>query len=100
MSECIKKLYYNKVVRYIFFGGCTTGVNFVSYFILRTIFSVDVTKANFFSILLSILFAYAVNKIFVFESRTHGVRELLAEMVSFVGMRAITMFIEIFGTVL
>ena len=100
MSEFIKKLYYNKVVRYIFFGGCTTGVNFVSYFILRTIFSVDVTKANFFSILLSILFADAVNKIFVFESRTHGVRELLAEMVSFVGMRAITMFIEIFGTVL
>lgn len=100
MSEFIKKLYYNKVVRYIFFGGCTTMVNFVSYFILRTIFSVDVTRANFFSILLSILFAYAVNKLFVFESKTHGLRELLAEMASFIGMRIITMFIEIFGTVL
>lgn len=100
MSEFIKKLYYNRIVRYIFFGGCTTMVNFVSYFLLRTVFSVDVTKANFFSILLSIFFAYAVNKIFVFESKTHTLRELLSEMASFVGMRAITMFIEIFGTVL
>ncbi|MDO4343233.1 MAG: YfhO family protein [Eubacteriales bacterium] len=99
MTEFVKKLYYNRVVRYIFFGGCTTMVNLVSYGILRYILGVDITRANFISILLSILFAYVVNKIFVFESRTEGIVSLIKEFASFVGMRLITMFIEIFGTV-
>ena len=32
MKALIKKLYENDVVRYIFFGGCTTLVNLVSFF--------------------------------------------------------------------
>lgn len=99
MLEVVKKLYQNKAVRYIFFGGCTTLVNLISYLILRTAVSLDITRANFLSIALAILFAYVVNKRFVFESRKNGARELLKEFASFVGMRAITMFIEIFGTV-
>ena len=35
MAEFIKKLYRNQGIRYIFFGGCTTMVNLVSFFILR-----------------------------------------------------------------
>ena len=74
MAEFIKKLYRNQGIRYIFFGGCTTFVNLGSYALLRTVLGVDMTLANVLAIFLSILFAYAVNKQFVFESRTHGVR--------------------------
>ena len=63
----MKKLINNQAVRYIFFGGCTTMVNLVSYYLLRNLFGVDITAANTIAILLSILFAYAVNKWFVFE---------------------------------
>lgn len=99
MAEFIKKLYRNQGIRYIFFGGCTTFVNLGSYALLRTVLGVDMTLANVLAIFLSILFAYAVNKQFVFESRTHGVRELAVEMGSFIGMRLSTMFIEVFGVV-
>ena len=99
MAEFIKKLYRNQGIRYIFFGGCTTFVNLGSYVLLRTVLGVDMTLANVLAIFLSILFAYAVNKQFVFESRTHGVRELAVEMGSFIGMRLSTMFIEVFGVV-
>ena len=69
MAEFIKKLYRNQGIRYIFFGGCTTFVNLGSYVLLRTVLGVDMTLANVLAIFLSILFAYAVNKQFVFESR-------------------------------
>lgn len=32
MTALIKKLYASDVVRYVFFGGCTTLVNLVSFF--------------------------------------------------------------------
>ena len=67
MKNFVKKLMNNQGLRYIFFGGCTTMVNLVSYWILRNLIHIDVTKANFFAIALSILFAYVVNKLYVFE---------------------------------
>ena len=79
MTNWIKKLFQNQAIRYIFFGGCTTLVNLISYAIFRHFLGIDITIANFLSISLSILFAYVVNKIFVFESRTRGIRELLVD---------------------
>ena len=35
MKQWIRKMYESSVIRYIFFGGCTTMVNLVSFFILR-----------------------------------------------------------------
>lgn len=100
MTKLIKKMLQSQAVRYIFFGGCTTMVNLVSYWILRNFVEIDVTKANFLSIALAILFAYVVNKLFVFESHTESLLELMKELGQFVGMRLLTMFIEIFGVVL
>ena len=66
MKQWIRKMYESSVIRYIFFGGCTTFVNLGSYALLRTVLGVDMTLANVLAIFLSILFAYAVNKQFVF----------------------------------
>lgn len=43
----IKKLFKNQAVRYIFFGGCTTLVNLVSYTLMRTVLGIDITIAGF-----------------------------------------------------
>ncbi|WP_394916709.1 YfhO family protein [uncultured Robinsoniella sp.] len=96
----IKKMFQNQAVRYIFFGGCTTLVNLVSYTLMRTVLGIDITIAGFISILLSIAFAYVVNKIFVFESKTNTVWEVIKECAQFVGMRLLTMYIEVFGVLL
>ena len=96
----MKKIYQNQAVRYVFFGGCTTMVNLVSYYLLRRLLGMDITLANLIAISLAILFAYVVNKLFVFEHRTSSVKELLKEAGSFVGMRLGTMLVEVLGVIL
>ena len=45
MKQWIRKMYESSVIRYIFFGGCTTMVNLVSFFILRKL-KVELNIAN------------------------------------------------------
>ena len=35
MKKLILKMYENDVIRYIFWGGCTTLVNLVSFYLMR-----------------------------------------------------------------
>lgn len=96
----IVKIYESKVMRYIFFGGCTTVVNFAAYGILRKIMHCAILPANIISIILSILFAFCVNSRFVFKSQARGIKENLIEFVSFFTARLGTMGIETGGVVL
>ena len=45
MIKWIRKLFESSVIRYIFFGGCTTLVNLISFYILRR-FGVQLTVAS------------------------------------------------------
>ena len=74
MKQWIRKMYESSVIRYIFFGGCTTMVNLVSFFILRKL-KVELNIANIISIILAILFAYVVNSRFVFHDRCETWRD-------------------------
>ncbi len=100
LAELIKKLYYNETMRYLFIGGCTTLVNLISFAIFCDVMGMDVTLGNVLSIILAILFAYITNKIFVFSSRTNGIKEMLSEFCRFVGGRLSTMAIEVGGVYL
>lgn len=95
----MKKLLHNQAVRYIFFGGCTTLVNLVMTFLLRNVMGLDIIVANTAAIFVSILFAYVVNKLFVFEHRAGSPGALLREAGEFIGMRLGTMVVEVLGVV-
>lgn len=97
LKGIIIKLYTNQVVRYIFFGGCTTLVNLIAYYILRKIIHCAILPANIISITLSIVFAFFVNSRFVFQSQAKGVKQNLTEFVSFFTARLSTMVIETGG---
>ena len=96
IKKIIKQLYDNSVVRYVFFGGCTTMVNLVSFFILRQA-GVELHTANVISIILAILFAYVVNSKFVFENKCSSAGEHFYQFTRFIGARLTTMVIEIVG---
>lgn len=96
MRKIIGKLYTSSVVRYVFFGGCTTLVNLASFYLLRRA-GVGINLANLVSIVLAVLFAYVVNARFVFQARPETVREELQAFVKFVGARALTMLVELGG---
>ena len=96
MTTLIKKLYNNDVVRYVFFGGCTTLVNLVSFFFLRQA-GVQREIANVISIILAILFAYVVNSKYVFQDKCESIKDHLRSFCKFVGARLTTMVIEVGG---
>lgn len=89
-----------EVIRYIIVGGCTTFVNVLVFTIMCKLFSVDVTMSNFVSVIVSIIFAYVTNKIFVFQTKCHHFKDLLHEASKFIGARLLTMLIEVGGVFL
>ena len=82
-------LKYKEAILYLVFGGLTTVINIVSYHLLYEIMSVSNTLSNVIAWVLSVLFAFITNKIWVFESKERGAA-LLREAVSFFGCRAAT----------
>ena len=95
--ERIKELYnkYKEILMYLIFGVLTTVVNIVSYFLLARILHIDTVVSTVIALILSILFAYITNKIFVFESKTNTAKELLKEIISFFGCRAFTGILDV-----
>lgn len=83
--KIIKGLYleYKEVINYLVFGGLTTVVNFVCYFLFSKIFGIEEVTSSGLSWFFSVLFAYITNKIFVFESKTTTLKELTKEIISF-----------------
>ncbi|MFQ8690051.1 MAG: GtrA family protein [Blautia sp.] len=97
MSRWVEKCYQSPVIRYVFFGGCTTMVNLITFYIFRRWVRLPLNLANLLSIVLAILFAYVVNSRYVFQEPTHGWREHLVSCGKFFGARGITMLLELGG---
>ena len=96
MKQLIKKLYASSVVRYVFFGGCTTLVNLISFYVLRKL-RVGLNIANVISIILAILFAYVVNSRFVFQDKCETPVDHIRPFCKFISARLMTMVIEVGG---
>ena len=61
IKELISFCYGNDVVRDVFFGGCTTLVNLVCFYILWNLCHLNLNIANVISIIVAIIFAYIAN---------------------------------------
>ena len=75
---------------YLFFGGLTTLINIVSYGILNVLFDLPVAISNIIAWFLSVLFAYATNRKYVFHSEKVTHKEILKECVNFFAGRIST----------
>lgn len=95
--EILRELYkkYREQITYLFFGGMTTLVNWVTYALL-TGFSEDMNKslANAIAWGAAVLFAFFTNKFFVFR---HKSEHIFREFLTFFGARALSGLVEIGG---
>ena len=91
---------YREAVSYLFFGAVTTFVNWMVYALTITIWPGKLTLCNALAWLAAVLFAYAVNKVIVFQSRESGACAILKELALFLGTRGLTGLAEIFLPVL
>lgn len=103
----IKRLYnfciyqYKKnqeIINYLIFGVLTTIVSLVSYYtlvltLLNPHNALELQTANVISWIISVLFAYVTNRIFVFKSKNKNIKK---ELISFCGSRILTLLLDMF----
>lgn len=88
-------------ILYIFFGALTTLVNFVLFFLFQWILGEHLyLLSNLIAWAGAVVFAFIVNKLFVFESRSFDGRLLLREGVEFAMARVFSLIVEELGLLL
>lgn len=81
---------YKSLISYGIFGVLTTMINISVYQLFYEQIGWSNVDSNVLAWVLSVLFAFVTNKIWVFESKTIVVKVLLFEIVSFFGCRLAT----------
>lgn len=87
-----KKLW--EIFSYLFFGGLTFLVNCVTYFLFLRVFGMNYLISNLISWIISVLFAYITNKLWVFRTRNKTYSETLKELFLFFAARIITLGLD------
>lgn len=88
-------LKYKEVILYLFFGGCTTLINIVAYWVFRNVLYLDVVPADIAAWVVSVLFAYITNKRWVFESKSWKGSTVLREAAEFFAARLFTLGLDV-----
>ena len=88
----IKK--YEDVLLYLIFGVLTTLVNFATYYICYTKLHWINLVSNTVAWILSVMFAFITNKIWVFKSKSFQTELVLRELITFVVSRLSTWLLE------
>ncbi len=83
---------YKREIKYLIFGVLTTLVDFVISFVLYRLVNHHI--ANAIAWCGAVIFAYIVNKIFVFESKRHAISSLAAELAAFSGSRVLSLVFQ------
>ena len=92
---------YKELITYVIFGGLTTLVNFVAFYVVTQILGEDLYLINnAIAWVVSVVFAYVTNKLFVFESKSWNLKLVAKESVEFVGARVFSFLIEEGGMLL
>ena len=88
-------------MRYLIFGVLSTIVNIVTatltYYVIfaKLPEEIKVNLSTIIAIIAAWIFAYVTNKLYVFDSKTSNVKELMQEIGSFVGCRIVTAIVEL-----
>lgn len=81
-------------MRYLVFGGFTTVVNIIVFYICQSGFKLSTIISNIIAWIIAVFFAYITNKWCVFYSEAEDIKALFKEISSFFGARVFTLVIE------
>ena len=96
IGKVIDKVVTREIITYLFFGVCTTAVNFIIYTVLIRNMPGRVTLCNTIAWVAAVLFAFVTNKLFVFESKSLAPGVLFKEFFTFIASRILTGLMEMF----
>ena len=94
----MKKLFNRETVSYLIFGVLTTVVNYVVFHLCYTAMGAKGSVlANAIAFCAAAIFAFVVNKLFVFESKSWALSVLIKEIPPFLASRLASFGIEELG---
>lgn len=95
MIAKIKNLFhkYYEIISYVFFGGLTTVVSWIFYY-LPLFLGVDYRISKVISWIAAVVFAFFVNKHWVFLDKDYSVKALLRQGGEFFASRIVTGVVE------
>ena len=85
---------YWDIVSYLFFGVCTTIVNYLIYIPCYNFWGMSATVSNMIAWVAAVAFAFLTNKPFVFKSHDWSAKVVWPELTKFVGCRIGTGVLE------
>lgn len=85
---------YQGVIAYLFFGVLTTVINIAAFYLFGTVFSLYYQLANVIAWLLSVLFAFFTNKVWVFGSKYTNAKDFMSEMGKFFFYRGLSLIVD------
>lgn len=92
----MKKLFikYKDIILYVFFGGCTTVINFAAYYAFTRFLDINEFLSNAIAWGLAVLFAFYSNKLWVFDSKSWVIHTALREFAAFVTARLLSLLLD------
>ena len=85
---------HREIVSYVFWGVMTTLVNYAAYLLLTGGLHIHYLAGNAAAWAVSVLFAYFVNKLFVFESKSWAWRVAVRELWQMTASRLFSLGLE------
>lgn len=92
IMEMYKK--YRELIEYGFWGVMTTLVNYIVYFSCTKLAGIDYLVSNVAAWCVAVLFAFLVNKVFVFRASSWNLKALAWEFGSFTSARVLSGVME------
>ena len=81
---------YKEGLLYLFFGGCSTLINILTFFICRQ-FELSIVVSNMIAWTTAVIFAFITNKLIVFDSKNMDKKVVMKETISFFIARVISL---------
>ncbi len=99
----LKELYlkHKEIILYVFFGALTTLVSIVTFWAFDLVLTTKLhLLSNLLSWIVTVIFAFVMNKLFVFESKSWCGATVAREAAEFLGARLFGLAIEELGMLL
>ena len=86
---------YEMMINYLFIGGLTTLINFITFFIMRYL-GIGLVVTNTTANIVSVIFAFFANKSVVFHSDYASKKKFWFELISFLILRGVSLLLDNF----
>jgi len=85
---------YKEAIDYLFWGGVAFVLSMVLFYLFANVMEIYEQFANILSWIICVIFTYLTNRIFVFQSKVKGLKNVFREFKDFVTARLLTLVME------